>query len=108
MPHTVWMSSGRMTMTKVKACPKGLEYVVTDDSHAAAPLKAARLSQMWLMTQMDRGTTARNEPRRDLRSGVFVGTATAAWLLIGSPATARGRLQPRPSQGRVTVVLGGL
>jgi hypothetical protein len=80
-----------MTMMKVKAWANGLEYDVTDASHAAAPLKAERLSQRWLTTQMERGTTARNEPRRDLRSGVFVGTATAAWLLIGSPATARGR-----------------
>ncbi|WNZ63335.1 hypothetical protein QEG98_06185 [Myxococcus sp. MxC21-1] len=87
-------------MRKVKTWENGLAYVVTDFCQASAPLKAERLSHRWLTTQMDRGTTARNEPRRDLRSGVFVSTAAAAWVLIESPAAVRGRLAASTVEGK--------
>src|SRR6185369_13790021 len=63
-PQITCHTRGSRTMARVIASANGCGYSVTDDCHAAAPWKAARLFQRWRRVHTPSGKTASAEPRR--------------------------------------------
>jgi hypothetical protein len=68
----------------------GLEYSVTSDCQAAAPLNAERLFQRWFTVHTPRGARARNEANLERRKTLRDAEAAALMVLAAVDIPVRG------------------